>query len=183
MFRKDLYYRLDVVGVNLPSLSRRGNDIILLASHFLKQHSQRLGKTIQGFSQAAHKAIETYSWPGNVRELENAVEHAITLCRTQRIDLCDLPRSIQDDLESVDLSTGTLQKQVLHYEYQSIQKALEKYNGDFHLASEKLGISLATLYRKINRYKRTLTKIKITDITNSDTKISPQPQLFDIRNY
>ena len=183
MFRKDLYYRLDVVGIKLPPLCQRGNDIILLANHFLKQHSERLNKAIQGFSRPVLKAFETYSWPGNVRELENAVEHAITLCRSERIDLCDLPGSIQEDLESVDLSSTTLHKQVLHYEHQAIQKTLEKCNGDFHLASKKLGISLATLYRKINRYKQTLSKRKISDITDSGANEITQPQLFDIKNH
>ncbi len=181
LFRKDLYYRLNVVSIILPPLCRRGNDISLLASHFLKEHCRHLGRTTLGFSESAHKAIQTYPWPGNVRELENAVEHAVTLCRSEKIDLSDLPCSIQQSLESPDLLSGTLEDRVSRFEHLCIQRSLENCNFDYHIAADKLGISLATLYRKTKKYK-VASKIKIVDTAHSTNK-ADQPQLFDTQSF
>ena len=178
-FRKDLYYRLNVVELKLPPLRERGNDINLLACHFLKRYSDRLSKPMQGFSQATRKAFGGYAWPGNVRELENAVEHAVTLCQGDTVDLIDLPGDIQRYSESLDLINGTLDERVSRFESQCIEKTLNKYNHDFHQASDELGVSLATLYRKAKKYKLPL-KSRITEIpAKKNLQPGNQKALFD----
>src|SRR3954467_2676329 len=93
-FRQDLYYRINVVNIRLPSLHERLTDINLLANHFLKKFTQETGREILGFTEAAMAAMQRYNWPGNVRELENAVERAVVLCRRPQIDDQDLPESL-----------------------------------------------------------------------------------------
>ncbi|MHC4553652.1 MAG: sigma-54-dependent transcriptional regulator [Planctomycetota bacterium] len=178
-FRKDLYYRLNVVELKLPPLRERGNDINLLACHFLKRYSERLSKPMQGFSPATRKAFKGYTWPGNVRELENAIEHAVTLCQADTVDIIDLPGDIQCYSESLDLVNGTLDDRVCRFESQCIEKTLNKLNHDFHLAADELGVSLATLYRKAKKYKLPL-KTRIVEIpAQKQMKSENQKALFD----
>src|SRR4051812_28692585 len=94
-FRQDLYYRINVVNIRMPSLKERIGDIPLLANHFLKQFRKETGREILGFTDAAVAAMQRYNWPGNVRELENAVERAVVLSRRPQIDADDLPEVIQ----------------------------------------------------------------------------------------
>ena len=181
-FRKDLYYRLNVVELNLPPLKERGNDIDLLACHFLKHYSELLKKNIHGFSKNARQAIANFPWPGNVRELENAVEHAVTLCQSEEIDLSDLPDSLQHYMELSEFSAGTLDERVCQVEHQWIKKALDKTNYDFNAAANQLGISPVTLYRKVKKYQLSPPKRKIVDIPGSQHKKATtrsQPYLFD----
>ncbi len=177
-FRRDLYYRLNVIELKLPSLRQRGNDVSLLACHFLKQFRDRLNKPVQSFSPGARKAIDNYPWPGNVRELENAIEHAITLCQSNIIELQDLPSGLQQHLEFADFSSGPLDERVARFEQQCLRKTLEECNYDFNAAASQLGISLATLYRKAKKYKLSV-KQKIISI-NGKTKKNNQPELFDL---
>src|SRR3954463_4174310 len=93
-FRQDLYYRINVVNIKLPSLRERLSDISLLANYFLKKFTAETGREILGFTEAAISAMQRYTWPGNVRELENAVERAVVLCRRPQIDEADLPESL-----------------------------------------------------------------------------------------
>ena len=181
-FRKDLYYRLNVIELSLPPLHERGNDIDLLARHFLKHYSERLGKPVQRFSSAARKAIDNYPWPGNVRELENAVEHAMTLCQSAVIELQDLPSSLQHHLEFADYSSGPLDERIARFEQQCLRKTLEQCGCDFNAASDQLGISLATLYRKAKKYKLTL-KQKIVSLNGAKSQKIQQPQLFDAHPF
>ncbi len=94
-FREDLYYRLKVFPISVPSLRERKEDIPLLAAHFIKQQNEKTGKTIKGFTKAATQILMDYDWRGNVRELENAVEHAFVLCNSEEIDTFDLPVEIR----------------------------------------------------------------------------------------
>ena len=181
-FRKDLYYRLNVVELSMPPLQERGNDICLLASHFLKIFSGKSKKPIHGFSIEAHKALTNYSWPGNIRELENAVEHAATLCQFDRIELSDLPVSLQQDMQPSNVSTGTLDERIFQFEDHCLRTTLEKCNNDFASAMKKLGISLPTLYRKAKQHHLSPKAVKINDIPvtpNKKKKASRQPQLFE----
>jgi len=181
-FRKDLYYRLNVVELKLPPLKERGNDVDLLACYFLRHYSELLKKNIHGFSRSARKAIENFPWPGNVRELENAIEHAVTLCQSDEIDLIDLPDSLQHGTEASEFSTGTLDERVCQLEHQWIKVALEKTNYDFNAAANQLGISPVTLYRKVKKYQLSPSKRKIIDIfgnPHKKTTIRSQPYLFD----
>jgi histidine kinase/DNA gyrase B/HSP90-like ATPase/sigma-54 interacting transcriptional regulator len=93
-FRDDLYYRLKVVSITLPSLRERVDDISLLVQHFIEKFNRQTGKTLLGGTHEAMAALMHYSWPGNIRELENAIEHAFVLCRGQHFGLDDLPQEI-----------------------------------------------------------------------------------------
>ena len=154
-FRKDLYFRLNVVTVHLPSLRERRSDIPVLVHHFLNRYAP--GTNLQ-VTPAAMKSLLQYEWPGNVRELENCVARAITLGDRQIIDVSDLPPAIRAEgsssaqttlSDSSSLSTTALAEM----ERMTILKVFERANGDKALAGRMLGISRATLYRKLKRYK------------------------------
>ena len=153
-FRKDLYFRLNVVTVHLPALRERRSDIPMLVHHFLNRHAP--GANIQ-VTSAAMKSLLQYEWPGNVRELENCIARAITLGDRPIIDVVDLPPAIRSEtaessphsvVESSSLSTTALAEM----ERMTILKVFEQANGDKALAGRMLGISRATLYRKLKRY-------------------------------
>jgi len=94
-FREDLYYRLKVFPIHVPSLRERKEDIALLADHFIQSQNKKTGKKIQGLNKSALRVMMDYSWPGNVRELENAIEHAFVICSEDTIDVFDLPLEIR----------------------------------------------------------------------------------------
>jgi two-component system, NtrC family, response regulator AtoC len=157
-FRKDLYFRLNVVTVHLPSLRERRSDIPMLVHHFLNRYAP--GTNLQ-VTPAAMKSLLQYEWPGNVRELENCVARAITLGDRQVIDVADLPPAIRTEssdtvprssLDNNSLSTTALAEM----ERMTILKVFEQANGDKALAGRMLGISRATLYRKLKRYNISL---------------------------
>ena len=152
-FRKDLYFRLNVVTVHLPSLRERRSDIPMLVHHFLNRYAPGANVHV---TPAAMKSLLQYEWPGNVRELENCVARAVTLGDRQVIDVSDLPPAIREEGESAPrnqseaaaLSTTALAEM----ERMTILKVFEQANGDKALAGRMLGISRATLYRKLKRY-------------------------------
>jgi two-component system, NtrC family, response regulator AtoC len=151
-FRKDLYFRLDVVTIRLPSLRERRSDIPMLVHWFLDRHAN--GSAIQ-VSGAAMKCLLQYDWPGNVRELENCVERAIALGESKIIDVGDLPPSIISGgaRESAQAQSGPASTTDLEdIERATIQRVFEQVNGDKVMAGKMLGISRATLYRKLKRY-------------------------------
>ena len=157
-FRKDLYFRLNVVTVHLPSLRERRSDIPVLVHHFLNRYAP--GTNIH-VTPAAMKSLLQYEWPGNVRELENCIARAVTLGDRQVIDVGDLPPSIRTEsgeplqkspADGASLSTTALAEM----ERMTILKVFEQANGDKALAGRMLGISRATLYRKLKRYNITL---------------------------
>ena len=154
-FRKDLYFRLDVITVRLPSLRERRSDIPLLVHWFLDRHAN--GSEIQ-VSSAAMKALLQYDWPGNVRELENCIERATTLGDDKLMDIDDLPPSITSHVPGSDVpasvpSPGSVSSTDLEdIERATIQRVFEQVNGDKVMAGKMLGISRATLYRKLKRY-------------------------------
>jgi DNA-binding NtrC family response regulator len=152
-FRKDLYFRLDVVTVRLPSLRERRSDIPMLVHWFLDRHAN--GSSIQ-VTGAAMKCLLQYDWPGNVRELENCVARATALGDGKLIDVSDLPPSILSHV-SAEQGPGTHQAAVSptdleDIERATIQRVFEQVNGDKVMAGRMLGISRATLYRKLKRY-------------------------------
>jgi transcriptional regulator with PAS, ATPase and Fis domain len=151
-FRKDLYFRLNVVTVRLPSLREHRSDIPQLVHYFLDRYAP--GENIQVMPDAM-KSFLQYDWPGNVRELENCIARAVTLGDGQVIDLEDLPSAVRGDREpglisndGTDLSTTAL----ADLERITIQRVFEQAGGDKALAGKMLGISRATLYRKLKRY-------------------------------
>jgi len=157
-FRKDLYFRLNVVTVHLPALRERRSDIPMLVHHFLNRYAP--GANLQ-VTPPAMKSLLQYEWPGNVRELENCVARAITLGDRQVIDVADLPPAIRSEggessqrvpVENSPLSTTALAEM----ERITILKVFEQAHGDKALAGRMLGISRATLYRKLKRYNISL---------------------------
>jgi DNA-binding NtrC family response regulator len=155
-FRKDLYFRLNVVTVQLPSLRERRSDIPMLTHHFLGRYAH--GSQMQ-VTAAAMKSLLQYDWPGNVRELENCVARAVALGDGKTIDVADLPPSIRAEQNEgagaakipdvTSLSTTALAEM----ERMTILRVFEEANGDKALTGKILGISRATLYRKLKRYK------------------------------
>lgn len=151
-FRKDLYFRLNVVAVHLPGLRERRSDIPMLVHWFLDRYAP--GKSIQ-VTSAAMKCLLQYDWPGNVRELENCIERAIALGDGCTIDIGDLPASIASlpqEPDAVDSSVVTSSTDLEDIERATIQRVFEQVKGDKTLAGRMLGISRATLYRKLKRY-------------------------------
>jgi len=153
-FRKDLYFRLNVVTVHLPPLRERRSDIPMLVHHFLNRYTP--GTPLQ-VTPAAMKSLLQYDWPGNVRELENCIARAVTLGDQHTIDVQDLPPAIRTEQpvtptmnaqDASSLSTTALAEM----ERMTILRVFEQAHGDKALAGKMLGISRATLYRKLKRY-------------------------------
>jgi len=153
-FRKDLYFRLNVVTVHLPPLRERRSDIPMLVHHFLNRYAPGIHLQV---TAAAMKSLLQYEWPGNVRELENCIARAVTLGDRQTIDVRDLPPAMRTEQhtspelnaqEASSLSTTALAEM----ERMTILRVFEQAHGDKALAGKMLGISRATLYRKLKRY-------------------------------
>jgi DNA-binding NtrC family response regulator len=151
-FRKDLYFRLNVVTVHLPSLRERRSDIPMLAHWFLERYAR--GESVQ-VTTAAMKSLLQYDWPGNVRELENCVERAVALGDRRTIDFNDLPPAITSAIPAEaggEASSGLTTTDLEDIERATIERVFEQVKGDKALAGRMLGISRATLYRKLKRY-------------------------------
>jgi len=153
-FRKDLYFRLNVVTVHIPPLRERRSDIPMLVHHFLNRYTPGIHLQV---TAAAMKSLLQYDWPGNVRELENCIARAVTLGDHQTIDVHDLPPAIRTEQpitqemspqDASSLSTTALAEM----ERMTILRVFEQAHGDKALAGKMLGISRATLYRKLKRY-------------------------------
>ncbi|PWB76419.1 hypothetical protein C3F09_00170 [candidate division GN15 bacterium] len=147
-FREDLYYRLDVVRIQMPSLAERPGDIILLAKHFLDRHARRLGRQIKSFDQNAITALTHYSWPGNVRELENVIERAVVLSTAGVLTADTLAGLNREDSIGVSHDVVPLSDM----ERTHIRKALEQFNWNIGETAEALGIHRNTLRTKISEY-------------------------------
>ncbi|MCH9023144.1 MAG: sigma-54-dependent Fis family transcriptional regulator [Planctomycetes bacterium] len=154
-FREDLYYRINVVNIDLPTLAERMTDIALLAEKFLHRMCVSHGKTKSGFCEEVITALENYTWPGNVRELENVVERAVVLSKTSTITLDDLPVHIIEQLETQKTRTTRsmcLRKALEEPEKKIIEMALRQHNWNRQLTAEMLNINRTTLYKKMKRY-------------------------------
>jgi DNA-binding NtrC family response regulator len=152
-FRRDLYYRLSVMEIDLPPLRERREDIALLAIHFLERHSRRLGKPVLGISPAVLGALLRYDWPGNVRELENLMQRMIILCHGERLEADVLPAHLAEPRAADAHPIDYLPPQSLEeMEAYVIRKTLRKTSGDRTLTAEILGIDKSTLWRKVKRY-------------------------------
>jgi two-component system response regulator HydG len=149
-FREDLYYRLNVVEVRVPSLASRREDVPLLAEHFLKRYAAKNSKALRGFTDEAIKVLENYAWPGNIRELEHAVERAVVLCRGEMISPEDLPEAVRKgpigSASQIVIPIGTPMEEV---ERRVIHETLRHTKGDKNLAARMLGIAARTIYRKL----------------------------------
>ena len=149
-FRSDLFYRLNVIPLQLPALREHPDDIPQLAQHFLDRAAERLGRQVEGFSPAAMEALVRHRWPGNIRELENTIERMLVLNRTGLVDVVDLPPALREGAAAASATParGTLQS----LERDRIVEGLREAGGNKKLAARKLGIHRSTLYAKLRRY-------------------------------
>ncbi|HJZ88368.1 MAG TPA: sigma-54 dependent transcriptional regulator [Polyangia bacterium] len=154
-FREDLYFRVNVVHVQLPPLRARGSDILLLAQHFLEHFAAQTGKPVRALSPAAAARLLAYAWPGNVRELQNCMERAVALARYDQIGLDDLPEKIRDYQRSHVLVASDDPSELVpleEVERRYILRVMESVGGNKTLAAQVLGLSRKTLYRKLEQY-------------------------------
>jgi len=150
-FREDLFYRLNVVSIRVPSLRERKEDVSLLAMHFLKHYADKNQKTIDGFSEEAMLALTSYDWPGNVRELENAVERAVVFTNGKQIPLSVLPQNVSAFAESRHSLTFRIGTPLRELESKAIDITLQHTRGDKNMAARLLGIATRTIYRHLER--------------------------------
>jgi DNA-binding NtrC family response regulator len=153
-FREDLYYRLNVIGIELPPLRARGNDVLTLSQRFIEQFAARTGKRVVGLSPAAAQRLLAYGWPGNVRELQNCIERAVALTSFEQLTVDDLPERVRsysapkEAPEPADVSElVTLEELERRY----IHRVLDTVGGSRTLAARILGVDRKTLYRKLER--------------------------------
>jgi transcriptional regulator with PAS, ATPase and Fis domain len=151
-FRQDLYYRINVINVHLPSLRERITDIPLLARHFLARICEETGKIVDGISEEAMSVLRAYHWPGNVRELQNVVERAVLLGKNPEVMTEDLPRDLAIAAPVVPRAAGRTLKQALEGpERQIILETLQQHNWNRNETAAQLGINRTTLYKKMKR--------------------------------
>ena len=152
-FREDLYYRLNVITVNVPPLRERREDIRLLAEHFVRLYAAKNNRRLEGFTDEAVRRLEGYSWPGNVRELENVVERGVVLARSTLIDLPDLPEEIAG---AAPLPEGVLTVRIgtplAEIEQRLLEATLRATKGNKTLTARLLGIDPRTVSRKLDRW-------------------------------
>jgi len=151
-FREDLFFRLRVVEIELPPLRKRTGDLPLLAQSFLREFAKENGKAVNDFTADALQLLMNYAWPGNVRELRTAIEHAVVLCRGEKISARDLPPSVRGGrtpeiqlLQRNDLTVKEAEKQL-------VMRALQETDGNRTLAAKKIGMSRRTFHRKLHAY-------------------------------
>ncbi len=152
-FRQDLFYRINVINIELPALRDRISDIPLLAEHFLSEVRQDSGKRVHGFADEAVAALQRYSWPGNVRELQNVIERAVLLGKSDLIGLEDLPAELAaaGPISLEPIGSRTLKQALEGPERQIIREVLDAHQWNRHATAEALGINRTTLYKKMKR--------------------------------
>jgi two-component system response regulator HydG len=154
-FRADLFYRVNVIHIDLPPLRARDGDVLHLAQHFVKHFASACGKAVVGVSAAAAQRLLSYSWPGNVRELRNCIERSVALTRFEEITVDDLPEKVQSYRSSrvvVDLDDISRLPTIEEVEKRYILRVLEAAGGQRTKAAEILGVDRKTLYRKLERW-------------------------------
>jgi two-component system response regulator HydG len=154
-FREDLYFRINVIRVDIPPLRVRGGDVLLLAQHFVDRYAAQAGKRIAGLSSPAAERLLAYAWPGNVRELQNCMERAVALARFDQITVDDLPEKIRSYKRSHGVVAGDDPSELVpleEVERRYILRVLEAVRGNKTAAAHVLGLDRKTLYRKLERY-------------------------------
>jgi two-component system response regulator HydG len=149
-FREDLFYRLNVVGIEMPPLRLRGGDVLSLADHFLRRFALENHKAIDGFTDRAKTKIRNHRWPGNVRELENAIERAVVLCDGGAIDETLLPHDAgaPGGLDGIQIPGATMAE----LERYAITKTLDAVDGSTARAAEILDVSIRTIQYRLHEY-------------------------------
>jgi DNA-binding NtrC family response regulator len=152
-FREDLYYRLKVIPVEVPALRERGEDIVLLAMHFLRQYAERYGVRVSGFSEAARRYLMAQPWKGNVRELQHVVERAVILARREVLDPEDVAMTELPGAAAVDGGGGeTLEAVLDQRSREHVVAVLDRTGWRKQEAASALGIDRVTLYRLIRKF-------------------------------
>ena len=153
-FREDLFYRINVINIELPPLSDRKDDLPSLINHFMDKYNQKFKKNIHYISPNTLKVLSYYKWPGNIRELENVIEHAFVVCNSEAIKTEHLPLKFQDILHELNLSDANNNKTTPFesVEKQLIATTLQKQNGNRTKTAAALGINKTTLWRKMKKY-------------------------------
>jgi len=150
-FRKDLYYRVNVIPVEIPPLRERRDDIPLLIRHFIEKFSSKTGKKISGISKEAEDMLVRYKWEGNVRELENVIERAITITDDEIIGTDDLPDDVKNKIQRIEQSASPYFAELTLFDVEKlhIENVLKAADGNKSKASRILGIDYSTLLRKL----------------------------------
>jgi len=153
-FRKDLFYRLNIIAIDLPPLRERRGDVPILAREFVVKHSKRVSKKIEGVSDKALSILMNYNWPGNIRELENVIERAVILTKGPMILPEDFPDSLTARKGKGDLKEENhkLKEALKDPEKDLIMRALDAMDWNRNEAAKTLGINRTTLYKKMLRY-------------------------------
>ncbi len=154
-FREDLYFRISVIQVELPPLRARGNDVLLLAQHFVEHFAGRTGKAVKGVAPATAQKLLAYAWPGNVRELQNCIERAVVLTNLDQLGVDDLPEKLRAGPSAPLLVSGDDAGELVtmeEIEKRYIKRVLEVTAGNKTVAARVLGFDRTTLYRKMERY-------------------------------
>jgi DNA-binding NtrC family response regulator len=151
-FRKDLFYRLNVVSLRLPPLAERKDDVPLLAHHFLGRYAEAQEKTIEGFSDEAMEVLMNYEYPGNIRELENIVERAVVLCNEEEILTKHLPQELGQYTLKVYRQSSQQFPTLEENEVEYVSWILKQVDGNKTRAAEILGIDRVSLWRKLKRW-------------------------------
>jgi two-component system response regulator HydG len=167
-FREDLYYRLNVINIPLPSLRERVEDVPLLAYHFLRRYSDRLGKRVKTLTPEAVELLCSYRWPGNVRELENAVERAVVLCRGEVVTPADLPPAVTghtaplvrdvpaggDEAQWLALSYAAAKDQALRrFEKSYVDALMKACDNNISAAARRAGMDRSNFKRVLRKYR------------------------------
>ncbi len=153
-FRQDLYYRLNVIPIYLPSLKDRGEDIILLSEYFMDKFCKRFNLSIKQLSKEVKESFNRYSWPGNIRELENVIEYIVNTTKENIIYNEHLPKSFKVSKE-YSKGSKSLQERIYEYERNLLISMMDEYGEDGkgkEKIAKELDINLSTLYRKLNKY-------------------------------
>jgi two-component system, NtrC family, response regulator AtoC len=153
-FREDLFYRINVLRIHVPPLRARGNDVLLLAQHFIERYAAQSRRDVAGMMSSAAEKLTSYPWPGNVRELQNCIERSVALARFDKISVDDLPEKIRDFAARrvvVDSNDPSELLPLSEVEFRYILRVLEAVGGNKTLAADVLGIDRRTLYRKLER--------------------------------
>ncbi|ERJ60765.1 sigma-54-dependent transcriptional regulator [Sphingobacterium paucimobilis] len=154
-FRKDLIYRINTVEIQVPPLRERGDDVVLLANHFLVFYNKKYHKSIEGFERNAISKLKSYHFPGNVRELQYSVERAVIMSEGSSISEHDILFSPIEQASLVDTSMERVEygnQSLEELERKAIQSAIERYNGNISKAAKELGLTRAALYRRMEKY-------------------------------
>jgi two-component system response regulator HydG len=154
-FREDLFYRLNVIPIQVPPLRDRRNDIPLLAKNFLQKFAGEQNKTVQRFSSEAMRLLLNYDWPGNVRELENSIEHATVIVKGKYVEVSELPAGIQQARPRNPKISNGAKHSIMENEKNLLREVLGECNWNKKETAAKLGISRSTLYEKLKKYNIT----------------------------